>query len=311
VKPRAAALSFALLTGAYVVAFGWLESRKGADGLGAFVRALPVLLALAASSWVLRFVRWQWLLRRSGSRPPVFAALLAYLAGFAFTATPGKVGELVRIRYFADLGVPSGKVLAAFIYERACDLVVVLLLAAAVFHDSPLFGIALAFVAAVLSVVALFAYRPSLLSLLLTRLQRARLRRSARLFRVVRDGLAGCRTWLNPKDIALSMALGLLAWSITSLTLVYLLHGSGVDVPGITAFGIYPLAMLAGAASMLPGGVGTTEAAIVTLLANAGVPWHAGAFVALGVRLATLWSAIAVGLLSLAYLEYSRLKALP
>lgn len=310
-SPRTAAVSFALLTCCYVGLFGVLEARRNLQGLGQFAGALPVLLSLTAVGWVARFLRWQWLLRRAGSRVPAGAALLAYLAGFAFTATPGKVGELVRMRYFAAYGVPAWKVLGAFVYERACDLVVVLLLATLAFHDPGVFAFAAAFVGGMVAVVLLLALRPALLTHAQVRLQCAGRRRLARLARLLRNGLAGCRVWLRPADLVLSMALAVVAWSTTSLALVYLAGSMGVDLPVLSGLGIYPLAMLVGAASMLPGGVGTTEAVIVTMLAARGVPWQAAAVVALGARLATLWFAMAAGLLALGWLEYVRARGKP
>ena len=307
-NPRTAAAAFALLTCCYIGIFALLETRRHLQGLGQFLGALPVLLSLTAVGWVARFLRWQWLLRRAGCRVPAGPALLAYLSGFAFTATPGKVGELVRMRYFASYGVPHWKVLAAFVYERACDLVVVLLLATLAFHDPRLFALATAFVGGIVAIVLLFALRPAVLTHAQVRSRRAGHRRLARLARFLRNGLAGCRLWLRPADLGISVTLALVAWGTTSLALVYLARSMGLALPVLSGLGIYPLAMLVGAASMLPGGVGTTEAVIVAMLAARGVPWQAAAVVALGARLATLWFAMAAGLLSVGCLEYARAR---
>ena len=57
--------------------------------------------------------------------------------------------------------------------------------------------------------------------------------------------------------------------------------------------------MLVGAISVLPGGLGSTEATMVGLLASQGVPFEI-AIVATGVvRVTTLWFAVALGLLAL------------
>lgn len=80
-------------------------------------------------SYLIRFARWHWLLSRAGFKTTVMRGLLSNMAGFAFTATHEKVGELVRIRYLTPLGVPSEVILSAFIFERTVDLVVVLVLA--------------------------------------------------------------------------------------------------------------------------------------------------------------------------------------
>ena len=89
---------------------------------------LPVA-AISLVTFALRCARWRWLLRRLGSPVPSIPGAIAYLAGFALTASPAKVGELIRIRYFADLGVPPHRVIAAMVFERTSDIVVLLALA--------------------------------------------------------------------------------------------------------------------------------------------------------------------------------------
>lgn len=54
---------------------------------------MPGLAAVAFASYGLRYARWHWLLRRAGHGVPAMPGFAGYLAGFAFTATPGKVGE--------------------------------------------------------------------------------------------------------------------------------------------------------------------------------------------------------------------------
>ena len=57
---------------------------------------------------------------------------------------------------------------------------------------------------------------------------------------------------------------------------------------------------------MLPGGIGSTEAAIVSLLVASDVPIETATLAAIGMRIATLWGAIVWGLAALVWLEYGR-----
>ncbi|MNU03104.1 hypothetical protein D3C72_2470190 [compost metagenome] len=61
--------------------------------------------------------------------------------------------------------------------------------------------------------------------------------------------------------------------------------------------------MLAGAVSFIPGGVGTTEAAIVLMLTTTGASLDAALAVAVGIRLTSLWLAVVVGMLAMTNLE--------
>lgn len=302
---KAALLGFLLLTALYVGALVWADARRNVfDGLIPLAAVLPGLLILSLLTYAARYARWRWLLARAGHATPLVSGFLAYLAGFAFTATPGKVGELVRIRYFVPMGVPAWRVISVFVFERALDLIVVLGLATLAIPDRRLIVMAALFVALCLALVIALARRPALLGQLAQRLPARGSHRAAAVLQALAQGFAGCSVWMRPTDLLLSAVLGLLAWGGTALGFVHLLHRLGVDsLPLAEALAIYPLSMLAGAASMLPGGIGSTEATIAALLASFGVAVSTGVLAAVGIRFATLWFAILCGLASVLTLE--------
>ncbi|WP_375574981.1 lysylphosphatidylglycerol synthase transmembrane domain-containing protein [Paracidovorax oryzae] len=303
-NPRAAVTAALACTAAYVAALAWADARNQVFAQLPRVAAwMPGLAAMAFASYGLRYARWHWLLRRAGHGVPAMVGFAGYLAGFAFTATPGKVGELVRARYFTRWGVPASRTLSAFVYERALDLLTVALLAALAVPSGRLFGIVLAFVAGLIGAVAAVAARPRWLLRLAARMRAMGWRRTARTGRMLALGLAGCRLWLTPRDMAVSFGLGLAAWTLTAASFAWLLQGLDITVPLRAALSTYPTAMLAGAASMLPGGIGTTEATIVALLALHAVPLGTATLAAVGIRFATLWVAVACGFAAIGWLE--------
>ena len=62
---------------------------------------------------------------------------------------------------------------------------------------------------------------------------------------------------------------------------------------------VYAFASLAGAVSMLPGGLGVAEGSLTGLLAGLGTPLPEAAAATLLVRAATLWLAVAIGVVTL------------
>src|SRR4051812_30576570 len=78
---------------------------------------------LSLVNYGLRILRWRSYLARLGYPLPYGFAALTFVAGFAYTLSPGKVGEMVRARYYVPLGVPMTKVAGAFFAERLLDLV--------------------------------------------------------------------------------------------------------------------------------------------------------------------------------------------
>jgi uncharacterized membrane protein YbhN (UPF0104 family) len=306
---RHALLGFVMLTVGYIAVLVVADVRNPTLARGAEVVALlPAMAAMSALGYLARYLRWRRLLARAGHVTAFVAGLLAYLSGFAFTATPGKVGELVRMRYLTPRGVPAPVVFGAFVFERVLDLLVVMCLALLAVGDPRLMAMSIAFVGCFAGGVVTVAAMPGAIGVVQRWLGRRGWSRAARLAGGLHDALVGCRRWLNVGDVSAGAGYGLLAWGLTAASFVWLLHGMGLAVPPLEAFALYPLAMLAGAASMLPGGVGSTELAIVTLLARHEVALETAALAAVGVRLSTLWFSILCGLVSIAVLEAAALR---
>lgn len=301
---KRSALCVLLVCLAYAGVLCWLDA-----GRGLFARlgelALPLLLCTVPvlASYLVRYARWAWLLRRRGHAVPWRPGLSAYLSGFALTATPGKAGELLRVRYFARQGVPPERTLAVFVFERASDLAVILLLSLLAAPVFPALGVLAALVLAVLVLVfgaAAWAPARHALARLGARLPgRALPHLVAFAARAITE-LGHC---LDARSLLRSLGAGLLAWGLTSAVFVLICHAMGLTLPAGVIWGIYPLAMLIGALSFVPGGVGTTELGIVLMLQPLGVSATDAMVVAIGVRLVTLWLAMAVGLVAVLGLE--------
>ena len=93
----------------------------------------------------------------------------------------------------------------------------------------------------------------------------------------------------------------LLAWSAQGLAVALLCRAAGLDLSAWLAAGFYALAMVGGALSALPAGLGGTEAILLALLVGQGATLGTAVAVTVLVRLLTLWLAVALGLLALLY----------
>ncbi|CAD7735736.1 hypothetical protein LMG31886_36780 [Xanthomonas hydrangeae] len=295
-----------VLCAGYVAVLVWVDHGNGTfSRLSEVWQLMSLAIVPVSITYLLRYWRWHWLLHRKGHRVPVLRGLAGYLAGFALTATPGKAGELMRIRYFARMGIPPERTLGVFVFERASDLLVILslsLLAASVF---PTLGALAAVVLGFVCVLFGAAAWPALLN------QFARLaeRLPGRWLRgLTRFGLAAAlelRSCLDLRAFGQSMLAGSIAWGLTSAVFVSLCIGMGLQLNPVVALGIYPLAMLIGALSFVPGGVGTTELAIVLMLNRLGISTQDAIAVAVAARLVTLWYAILVGALAMLIAEFA------
>lgn len=303
-KIRKSIYSLLVITVVYVAILLYMDSQNSIlSGLAILSEVYPVLVLFILISFLIRFIRWHWLLIRVDFHVPFRRGLLAYFSGFAFTATPGKVGELVRIRYFLPLGVPHSLVISAFLFERIFDLITVLTIASLAAAQFGMFLYVTFFVVLLILLVILFSVKPLWVSSLMLFLRKYRFRRLSRFVRVLRDGIVGIKVWNNPLDIVISFVLGILSWGLTSVAFVILLEYLSIVIPFVTAIAIYPLSILAGAASMMPGGVGATEVSIVALLMFLDVPAENALIAAIGIRISSLWFAIVCGIITIFILE--------
>lgn len=294
----------ALIAGIYLLALWYFDRDKQVlSRLRELAGPLCACVALVLTSYVFRYQRWHTVLRVQGHPVVWRAGMMAYLAGFAFTASPGKAGELLRIRYFSRLGVPARTTLTTFVYERALDLLVITLLAVGAAALVPLFGVFVGIVLGAVLALCLVACWPWLqqrAAAVIGRLPGAALRRLAHF---LLDGASALRPLFTPGLTLASTLYGAVAWLLTAAAFAWLCHALGITLSWQYAVAIYPLAMLIGALSFVPGGVGTTEAAIVLMLTATGAGIDVALAVAIGIRLASLWLAVAVGMLALSVLE--------
>jgi glycosyltransferase 2 family protein len=258
-----------------------------------------VLLAAALSllNYALRIMRWRSYLLRLGHILPRRFAALTYVAGFAYTLSPGKVGEMMRARYYVPLGVPLAAVAAAFFAERLMDLVAMVVLAVLQFADSTSYRVATLVAAAlVATVLVLLALTPwARVNLRLDATERVP-RTLRKALRSLTSALASTRPLLRPGPLAFGFAIGLAAWGAEGMGLgVLSAMAPAIHLDLTRAVGIYAVAVLIGGLSFLPGGLGSTEVVMTTLLVSSGYSVTDGVLVTLACRLVTLWLAVGIG----------------
>ena len=108
---------------------------------------------------------------------------------------------------------------------------------------------------------------------------------------------------LKSGPLYFGMVLGLLAWFAEGYALWVVLDRMGADTPVLVAAGIYGVSVLAGAVSFVPGGLGGTELVMGSLLVLSGVDAPTAVSAVIICRLATLWFAVAIGLLFVVGIE--------
>jgi len=293
-------LAFAALVVIGVIAYGdFGETIRQLAGFP--LTHLLAALALALVNYLLRFARWSFYLKVLDVKIPLATSALVFLSGLAMSITPGKVGEVLKSHLLQDrVGVPVSTSLPAVVMERLTDLVAVIILG--------LVGLALLPVPVVITLsVVLVVCGGVLLG--------ATSRHSQRL-----TGLPLLRRWKNdlldsqeslrhlaaPRVMLVAVALGTVAWCSEGVALWVILHGLDESLAVHQVLPIYAAATLVGAITTLPGGLGGTEASMVALLQQSGLPRDAASAGTLLVRVVTLFFAVLLGLAALACVKRMR-----
>ncbi|MCC6136377.1 MAG: flippase-like domain-containing protein [Gammaproteobacteria bacterium] len=255
----------------------------------------PVLVAIFALSlvnYLLRFWRWQRYITAFGHVLPWRRHFLYYLAGFTLTVTPGKAGEAVRSLYLHQYGVSYAQSLAALFVERLLDVLAMSLLALLILLARPDYAwlVILAWVlTAPLGWLMTRAWLPDKLCVL------GQGHRYGHQFDRLARLLDSAATLLRPGYLLFGMSLGVLSWGLEGLSLYLIADNLGVGISLATGVGVYAIAVLAGALSFLPGGLGGTEAVMGVLLIAFGADSATAVAMTLLCRIATLWFAVALG----------------
>lgn len=309
-RTKASILLIALVAVAYVSALAIVDGERTVFARLTDVAAvMPILLTASLVAYGLRAVRWSMLLAVLGHRVPFPKVVLGYVAGFAFTASPGKAGELVRIRYFSWHGAPASHVVAAFVFERMLDLAVLLVFASVLAGSANGFGLAVLLVAILLSVIVAVARWPRVRYRLQHLFRTLGLRLLARIVRIVFRGVEQTSVFLPARHLVPATLLACLAWGAQCIGYALTLSVLGIDLPAWVLFAVPPTAVLIGAASLLPGGIGSTEAATVMLLAHFGVALSTAVLASIAIRLGSIWFATMLGFGALIWLEAQRHQA--
>ncbi len=263
--------------------------------------AFAAALGLALANYAMRFVRWQMYLVKQDVDVPFASSALVFGAGLSLSITPAKLGELVKSYLLREMhDVPAPRTAPIVVAERVTDLIALLLLAvigvAAYGVDATLVAIAGGLIGVGLLLLAWPRPTRALLDLVTRpeRLQRLR----TPLHEAFDNLVALCR----PVTLVLATAIAVPAWACECVGFALICNAfPGVHVDLGLAMVIYAGTTIAGALSFLPGGLGVTEGAMTLALIEGAAHLERSTAVAatLLTRLATLWFAVALGIVFL------------
>ncbi len=279
-----------------------------------FATLIPAC-ALVLGNYTLRSIRFRRYLHALGIFVTPPEAWLVFVSGFLLTVTPGKMGEIFKGFLLNERrGTPIPEVASAVVAERFTDVVGLLAIAAIGVaqygaHTALFLGV-LGLCLGFLLTIAHPRFLPWLLDRLAARVDaHPRLAKLVALGRRVHGVL---KILCAPRLLLEGVGLAALAWLLEAIAFRLLLDGVSAAGGLGPAIVVYAMATLFGAVSMLPGGVGSTEAVMVALLLapalGLSLAKPEAALVTLLIRFCTLWFGVGCGAVALFVLRRTPVK---
>ena len=289
-------------------ATGWEETWAALTSLS--LLEIMALLILSLVNYGTRSFRWHLFAHRLGLNTGLLQNTRHFLGGFAMSVTPGRVGELIRMRWLRrETGWSFERTAPLVLVDRAADLaaMAILLATALALSASGLSGgipvVVLALAAAIIVTRPNLLYRAAGIGHLLTG------RKVPKLFARLRRASQSLRSFSGPTLMLMAGALGVVGWMAEGYAFHLLLVWLGTDIGLWMAVAIFIFSTIVGGLTGAPGGLGGAEATMVALLALDGVPVEIAVPATLVIRVTTLWFAVLIGLAIFPAAEHHSKKA--
>lgn len=261
---------------------------------------LAGLLALSLLNYACRALRWHIYSRHVGLRVPLAHSAAYYVSGFVMTTTPGKIGELLRLWLLQRRhGYSYYRSMPLVLGDRLADVNAMLLLMISTWFAFPdyIWGAIVAVVIVGLLTTAFTFPRPTMRLVGAAFLLAGRHR--PRLFAKMRRTLRLTSRLLSWPLQWRALSITMIGWVAECLALYWLMIAFGIEGSVSHAVFIFTFAMMAGALSMLPGGLGSVEAVMIILLMSMDAEFEVALAITSIVRFTTLWFAVVLGAMTL------------
>jgi uncharacterized protein (TIRG00374 family) len=266
---------------------------------------IGAVFALVTVSYGVRFLKWEYYLRELGIDVPVRTSLLVFVSGLMMVITPGKAGEVWKAWFLRDeQDVPVNQTAPVVGAERVTDLLALAafaFLGVVVYRQSStmLIGVTVVF----LGGVALLQWRTICLRILVL-LETVPVVGSY--VDKIREFYESTYRLFQPKPLGVALVISLVAWGLEGLALWIVLEGFVADASVLVALFVFGLGSVVGAASLLPGGLGASEASMVGMLVVLNYSRAIAVSSTLVIRVGTLWYGAVLGTVVFVSYRYVR-----
>ncbi|MEN3037564.1 MAG: lysylphosphatidylglycerol synthase transmembrane domain-containing protein [Candidatus Kryptonium sp.] len=257
---------------------------------------IPVLI-FSLLNYLVRFFRWEFYLKKLGVKISTSKNFLIFLSGLTMSITPGKLGEALK-SYLLKItdNVPISRSAPIVVFERLIDFIAFVILA---LYGSLYFNYGKEIIAGVGFVVITSIFIFSKKEIVHLLLEKTRKVFGDKFTTKINTAYNSAIELSDFRILIPTILISTLSWFFECIGFYIVIYAYSIDISLNLATFIYSFSTIAGAISMLPGGLGPTEGSMTALLVLNQVPKDIAVAITIIIRFATLWFAVVLGLIAL------------
>ena len=258
-----------------------------------------IILIFVLISWIPLYLRWRLLCKNLGIHISFRDDFLVYIAGFALSITPAKVGELLRTQILREKsGIQRTQTTPLIFIEKFYDLLGAVIASSFGIVYFPEIGI-IVLGGFILSIIIFILFSSKITfdkSIILL----SKFKFTKKFIEPLSKSHEILKISTKPKILTPSIILSILYWLTISSAVFYVLKALSIDsLDFLEIVSIYTSSLFLGALSFLPGGLGIAEGSFTGLLNVQGISLSAAVVIVIIVRLFTLWFNVVIGFIVL------------
>jgi len=263
---------------------------------------LPILLFLSLGNYVVRFIKWEFYLRLLKIKIARLLSAKIFFSGLAMSASPAKMGEVLKSFLLKEIiNEPITKTASIIFAERLTDFLSLTFLAiigGLYFHyNSILIYIVGSFFIVLIVVISNRVIAEYLIML------SAKIPFIKNQISNIKKLYESAYILLQPKAIFSMFGVSIVSWFFECFGFYLIIFNFEQSFSILWSTFVYAFSIIAGAVSMLPGGLGITEGSLSLILIKGGIPNETAIATTLIIRMVTLWFAVILGLIVLFFLR--------
>ncbi len=255
---------------------------------------LPLVLLLSLGNYFVRFYKWHYYLNYLKIEIPLKLSMKIFFSGLSMSASPGKMGEVLKSFLLKEISNESiSKTAPIILAERITDFLSLTFITIIVGMYFNYTGMIAYVVLVFFLIVIIFISNRKLAESTIAFFSKISFvkKHSERIITLYESSYL----LIKPKPLIYMFVISVFSWSFECLGFYLILMNFDPHINLLWPVFVFSLSIIVGAISMLPGGLGVTEGSLSLILINGGMVKNNAVASTILIRIATLWFAVILG----------------